>query len=78
MNGKHGDHPITDIVIHRIAVYGDPLDSQLRELGGLMSYHRLCEWFEKHWSASREQLEPIVSDKLDEMRRTARDSGWET
>jgi len=77
MNGKHGDHPITDIVRHRIAVYGDPLDSQIRQLGELMSYHRLCDWFEQHWSFPKEQLEPIVSAKLEEMRNAARDGGWE-
>ncbi len=54
MNGKPGDHPITDIVRHRIARYGDPLDEQIRQLGGLMSYHRLCDWFEQHWSKSPE------------------------
>ena len=77
MNGKHGDHPITDIVRHRISVYGDPLDSQIRQLGELMSYHRLCDWFEQHWSVPNEQLEPIVSAKLEEMRSAAQEGGWE-
>ena len=63
MNGKPGDHPITDIVLHRIARYGEPLDSQIRQLGELMSYHRLCDWFEQHWSRSPQQLEPIVGGK---------------
>jgi hypothetical protein len=76
-NGKPGDNPITDLMIHRIAVFGEPLDTQLRQLGELMSYHRLCDWFEQHWSSSPEQLQPIVTEKLDEMRRTAREGGWE-
>jgi hypothetical protein len=59
MNGKPGDHPITDIVRHRIARYGDPLDSQIRQLGELMSYHRLCDWFEQHWSRSRSSLSQL-------------------
>ena len=77
MNGKHGDHPITDIVRHRSAVYGDPLDSQIRQLGELMSYHRLCDWFEQHWSLSPEELQPLVAAKLDECKRDAREGGWE-
>ena len=77
MNGKPGDHPITDIVRHRIARYGDPLDSQIRQLGELMSYDRLCDWFQQHWSKPPEQLEPIVAAKLEEMRRAAREGGWE-
>jgi hypothetical protein len=77
MNGKPGDHPITDIVKHRIARYGDPLDTQIRLLGEFMSYDRLCDWFERHWSKSPEQLEPIVAAKLDEMQRAAQEGGWE-
>jgi len=77
MNGKHGDHPITDIVRHRIAIYGDPLDSQIRQLGELMSYHHLCDWFEQHWSLSREELQPLVAAKLVELQRDADERGWE-
>jgi hypothetical protein len=77
MNGKHGDHPITDITVHGIAVYGEPLDSQLRELGELMSYQRLCDWFEGHWSESSEQLQPLVAAKLSEAQRDAQERGWE-
>jgi|GraSoiStandDraft_16_1057320.scaffolds.fasta_scaffold3742903_2 hypothetical protein len=77
MNGKPGDHPITDIVVHRIARYGDPLDTHIRQLGELMSYHRLSDWFQQHWSKSPQQLEPIVAAKLEEMRLAAREGGWE-
>ena len=77
MNGKPGDHPITDIVLHRIAHYGDPLDTDLRQLGELMSYHRLCDWFEQHLTKSAEQLEPLVAAKVEEMRHAAREGGWE-
>jgi hypothetical protein len=77
VNGKSGDHPITDIRIHRTAVYGEPLDAQLRELGELMSYQGLCDWFEQHWSTSARRLEPLVTAKLEELRRAARERGWE-
>ena len=77
MNGKPGDHPITDIVKHQIARYGEPLDSEIRQLGALMDYHRLCDWFEQHWAKSPRELLPIVAAKLEEMRQTAREGGWE-
>ena len=77
MNGKSRDHPITDIMVHQIAAYGDPLDAQIRQLGELMSHHSLCDWFEQHWSKSPDQLEPIVAAKLEEMGRTVREGGWE-
>ena len=78
MNGKHGDHPIADIVIHRIAVYGEPVDSQLRQLGELMSYQRLCDCFQEHWPAPPDQLQPIVVAELARRRRDAADRGRET
>jgi hypothetical protein len=77
MNGKPGDHPITDLMVHHMRVYGEPLDTQLHQLGELMSYERLCEWFEQHWSTSAEQLQPLVAEKLEQLRRDARERGWE-
>jgi hypothetical protein len=77
MNGKPGDHPITDLMVHHIVVYGEPLDTQLRQLGELMSYQRLCDWFQKYWSTPAEQLRPLVAAKLEELRRDAQERGWE-
>jgi hypothetical protein len=76
-NGKPGDHPITDLMVHHIAVYGEPLDTQLRQLGELMSYQRLCDWFQQHWSTPAQQLQPLVIKKLEELRRVAQERGWE-
>ncbi len=78
-NGKSGDHPITDIMIHGRSVYGDPLDSELRALGALMSYQRLCDWFheQEHWTTPKEELRPIVAQKLAELQAEAQDRGWE-
>ena len=78
MNGKPGDHPITDIMVHQIAVFGEPVDSQLRQLGELMSYQRLCDWFDLHSSKSPEELQPLVAAKLQELRQDAQERGWET
>ena len=78
-NGKPGDHPITDLMVHHLAVYGEPLDNELRQLGELMSYRRLCDWFEgeQHWTTPKEQLEPIVAAKLETLKREAQSRGWE-
>jgi hypothetical protein len=32
VNGKRGDHPITDIVVYGDAIFGEPADSMIREL----------------------------------------------
>jgi hypothetical protein len=78
-NGKPGDHQITDQMIHHRSVYVEPLDTQLRQLGELMSYHRLCDWFGqgRYWTTAKEDLEPIVAAKLETVKRDARDRGWE-
>jgi len=67
VNGKHGDHPIADLIVHHLAIYGEPLDSRLLELGRLMSYQGLCHWFQPHLSKPAAQLEPLVTDKLEQM-----------
>lgn len=36
-NGKPGDHPYTDIVIHGANVYGDDIDDLVREMHHLKS-----------------------------------------
>lgn len=78
MNGKPGDHPITDIIVHGQRVYGEPLDSQLRELGERMSYQRLCDRFQQHWSTPADQLQPMVAVELARRRADAKERGWET
>ena len=32
VNGKRGDHPITDIVVYGDSIFGEPADSMIREL----------------------------------------------
>jgi hypothetical protein len=78
-NGRPGDHPITDLMIHQLSVYGEPLDTKLRQIGELMSYHRLCDWFEQgqYWTTPKEELGPIVTAKLETLKRDALNRGWE-
>jgi hypothetical protein len=33
-NGKPGDHPLTDIVVHGMEVFGTPCDELIREING--------------------------------------------
>lgn len=43
-NGKPGDHPLTDITIHRLEVFGMPCDDLIREIsnrGGRSELERL-------------------------------------
>ena len=79
MNGKHGDHPITDIVGHKLSVYGEPLDNYIRQIAQLMSPPRMHDWFNPLWaSLSTVELERTAKQKLDELRRDAQARGWES
>ncbi|HLG42159.1 MAG TPA: hypothetical protein VI643_02250 [Planctomycetota bacterium] len=47
-NGKPGDHPITDITIHKIRVYSAEIDRLIEEivtLGGRRHLDVLVDWF---------------------------------
>jgi hypothetical protein len=50
-NGKPGDHPLTDLIHWKSPVYGEPVDSLLREvlqLGGESILDR-SPWLERLW-----------------------------
>ena len=36
-NGKPGDHPLTDIVKHRLPMFGDEIDDKVRRLDSMAS-----------------------------------------
>ena len=36
-NGKPGDHPLTDIVKHRVPMFGDEIDDKVRRLDSIAS-----------------------------------------
>ena len=43
VNGKPGDHPLTDILNHRIETYGSEADELIRKSGELSSPRELDE-----------------------------------
>ena len=64
-------------MVYHISVFGKPLETQLRLLGELMSYKRLCEWYQPYWTTPADELQLLVAAKLEELRRDARERGWE-
>ena len=47
MNGKPGDHPITDLLTHKIDVYGAEGSVLFRKIADLSSRNELYEWWER-------------------------------
>ena len=79
-NGKIGDHPITDILVHQRPVYGEEADNLVRKIAELCSPRELYEWWERElgWQADGEAAVGKARKRMDELQERARVSGWET
>jgi hypothetical protein len=47
-NGKHGDHPYTDILLHGSSEFGEPVDGLVKvlsKLPGFPQYRKRCRTF---------------------------------
>jgi hypothetical protein len=79
-NGKPGDHPLTDILIHKVKVYGDEADDLIRKIAELSSRRELDEWWEQEigWSPERNTVANKARMRFEELLKRAKDRGWET
>ena len=80
MNGKPGDHPLTDLLVHNLEVYGPEADDLIRKIGELCSPRELDEWWEREigWSADRASVLGKARARYEQLNKRARESGWET
>lgn len=69
MNGRPGDHPLTDILFYSREVYGREADELIRKVRELCSERELYEWWEKdiHWSGDRAMVLRKVQTRLEEL-----------
>jgi hypothetical protein len=84
-NGKPGDHPYTDIMVHGRRVYSKAVDRLVREVAELSDERGRRELgdmllFEYNEFAKPDlaKLERILSERRDQLRREATERGWET
>lgn len=79
-NGKPGDHPLTDILVHRLKVYGREADELIRKIAELSSRRELDEWWKKEigWSPEHDLVVRKARIRFDELFERAKRSGWET
>ena len=82
-NGKPGDHPYTDIVIHSLAVYSRVADGLVREIATLADERTRRELadllflrFNEHDRPDVAELERLLTDLRDRLRREASERGW--
>jgi hypothetical protein len=79
-NGKPGDHPLTDISVHRLKVYGPEADDLIRKVAELCSRQELDEWWEREigWSHDGHSVVRKARVRFDELLQRAEQGGWET
>lgn len=83
-NGKVGDHPYTDIVIHRRDVYSSTADALVREIAGLADdrtrrelQDRLFTEFNELQNPDVARLERMLVELRDRLKEEARNRGFE-
>lgn len=75
-NGKPGDHPLTDVLVHRATVYSPLIDDLIRQaaaLGSAADLERLASMllgeFDNHRRPDLDELERRLRILIDERRR---------
>jgi hypothetical protein len=80
-NGKPGDHPLTDIVVHGRAVYSERADDLIRkivQLGGRARIEDLLFLeYNDFGKPDVPKLERVLTEILDALESDARQRGWE-
>jgi hypothetical protein len=84
-NGKPGDHPYTDIVVHGLRVYSATADALVREIATLADEGTrrqlsamLFQRYNEHERPDVRALERELTQLRDRLRRQAAEGGWET
>jgi hypothetical protein len=83
-NGKIGDHPYTDIVIHGRRVYSEKADALILEISRLADdsmrrqlQDQLMRDFNEYYNPDIEKLEQVLVELRDRLVSEARDRGFE-
>jgi hypothetical protein len=81
-NGKPGDHPITDILVHHRRVYSETADALVREIAALGGENEIAEMlyaeYNEYSRPDVPKLERVLTEIRDRRLRDARERGRET
>lgn len=75
--GGAGDDPILDILVYKRSVFSPKVDDLIRELDKYMpqdQLDKLMNWFAP---PSLDEMEKILTKKLQELEKEAKDRGWD-
>lgn len=76
-NGKHGDHPLNDILDHGHAVFSPEADALIRELAALLPRERLRDLFDWFAPPPLPEFTEQLRRTRDRLRADAANRGWE-
>ena len=80
-NGKPGDHPITDILVHHRRVYSETADALVREIADLGGEREIADMlyteYNEYSKPDVPKLERVLTEIRDRRLRAAREKGWE-
>ncbi len=77
VNGKPEDHPISDIVDYGLGVFSPEADGLVREISKFMSRDRLWDLLDWFSPPPIDEFTTQLRQIRDQLRRDARDRGWE-
>ena len=76
-NGKPGDHPLTDLLVHGMHGYSAEADALIVEIARLVSRRELNELFDWGQPPALPQFTKLLREKRDELFEQARARGWD-
>jgi hypothetical protein len=76
-NGRPGDHPINDILDHRLPVYSERIDELVRKVAEYVSRERLWNLFDWFSPPPKSEFKAQLEAKLAELEADAKARGWE-
>jgi len=77
VNGKTGDHPLTDIILHRVAVFTPEIDNLVFRISKLMPRKELDELIDWFAPPPTDKFEQILRERYESLTKEAKERGWE-
>ena len=76
-NGQQGDHPLTDILIHKIPVFSKNVDNLIIKIAKFVPIYRLREMFNWFSPPPLPEFENQLREVLNTLKKESKEKNWE-
>ena len=76
-NGKHGDHPLTDILLHKLPTFSPIIDQLIVEIAALGGEKDIESKFNLFKPPPFNLFETELKKIRDRLKKEAKERGWE-